>query len=372
MRIAFISQQFDAVRGGSSLFGDVFSIIGPQHDIVLFAREDRYQRKSWSTVLVKAWKGFRVPWLNEESFSYAVTQAVRKAHAKYPFDIIVVNQTTGRSIRALRKLGVPVMYVIHHPVSVDRNLAIAESDSLFERMQWVWRYGPMVRTQRMLARSLPVITVSYAAAERIAADYHVPLNQIHIILNGINTDFFQKTVPTQSKTVLAVGSYQHPRRGFRYLAQAYRALAGQGFTILDVGRRTDQQDVVLRGISGIQIYELVRTQEELRDLYSRASVVISTSLYEGFGLSLAEALSCGTPVVAFDAGGVRDVLGVVDGDLLCPLRDVAGLVARVIEIDARPDRQEWARLYRESVVAHFSLERMAREYEAYLASVCKK
>ena len=370
MRIAFISKQFEAVRGGSSLFGDIFSVIGERHDIVVFAREDRYQRKTWTTMIVSAWHPYSVPWLAEFAFARSVVRRILDEHARKPFDLIVVNQTIGTPIRSLKALGVPVVYVIHHPVSVDRELAITESASLFERIRWMFRYGPMVRIQRLLARTFQVVTVSQTAAERIVTDYAIPSDHIRVIVNGIDTDFFQKTLATERKTILAVGSYQHPRRGFRYLLEAYRALARQGFTVMDVGRRTEKQATPLRLIPGIQIFELI-TATQLRDLYSRASVSISTSLYEGFGLSLAESLSCGTPAVAFDSGGVRDVLGIVDERLLCPVGDVRTLVERVIEMDGRNDRKKLADRYHHAVLSHFSLSRMANEYEGFFLEMVR-
>jgi glycosyltransferase involved in cell wall biosynthesis len=45
---------------------------------------------------------------------------------------------------------------------------------------------------------------------------------------------------------------------------------------------------------------------ELAALYRRASVFVSTSAWEGFGLPLLEAMACGTPVITTDSGGIRD------------------------------------------------------------------
>lgn len=64
----------------------------------------------------------------------------------------------------------------------------------------------------------------------------------------------------------------------------------------------------------------------LRAAYARADVVVQPSHREGLGLVAAEAVLAGTPVIAADSGGVRDVL---PDDLLVPPGDVAALAARL-------------------------------------------
>lgn len=64
----------------------------------------------------------------------------------------------------------------------------------------------------------------------------------------------------------------------------------------------------------------------LRAAYARADVVVQPSHREGLGLVAAEAVLAGTPVIAADSGGVRDVL---PEDLLVPPGDVAALAERL-------------------------------------------
>ncbi len=68
--------------------------------------------------------------------------------------------------------------------------------------------------------------------------------------------------------------------------------------------------------------------EELPSLLSGARCLVTASRYEGFGLPALEAISCGTPVVAFDAGAIPEVAGpgclaVPDGDGLALMRATA-------------------------------------------------
>jgi glycosyltransferase involved in cell wall biosynthesis len=58
------------------------------------------------------------------------------------------------------------------------------------------------------------------------------------------------------------------------------------------------------------------SDEELRVLYNAADLVVSPTMAEGFGLTLAEAMGCGTPVVATDYSAVSEVVG--PGGILVP------------------------------------------------------
>lgn len=70
-----------------------------------------------------------------------------------------------------------------------------------------------------------------------------------------------------------------------------------------------------------------RADKELRDLYVMADVFAFPSWYEGFGWPPLEAMACGTPVVASDAGALPEVLG--DAALLVKPADFAGLAMAI-------------------------------------------
>jgi glycosyltransferase involved in cell wall biosynthesis len=99
--------------------------------------------------------------------------------------------------------------------------------------------------------------------------------------------------------------------------------------------------------------------------YSLADVYVSPSLMEGFGLPLGEALACGTPVVAFDAGAVAEVVG--PGGILVPPRDVKGLAEAVSYLLQNPDiRNSMAAKGRDHIVREFSVSKMLEAtLEAY-------
>ena len=83
---------------------------------------------------------------------------------------------------------------------------------------------------------------------------------------------------------------------------------------------------------------------------------------EPFGLVLAEAMACGTPVAALDRGAVREVVDDgVTGIVFDDLEQMVGGLGRVLELDRR-------RVH-ERAVARFGVARMVDEYEAVYRTV---
>jgi glycosyltransferase involved in cell wall biosynthesis len=133
-------------------------------------------------------------------------------------------------------------------------------------------------------------------------------------------------------------------------------------TALEAARRAGARLVVAGGYGGpADGAELVGrvSDEELVALYRGASAFLDTSLYEGFGYQVLEAMASGTPVVASDTTSIPEVVG--DAGLLCPPRDAdafADALRRVLEDGELAERLRARGLAR---AAEFTWERTARE-----------
>lgn len=104
---------------------------------------------------------------------------------------------------------------------------------------------------------------------------------------------------------------------------------------------------------------------DLATAMASADILLSTSSYEGFGLTLAEGMACGLPVVAMSVGGVPDV--VADGTTghLVPTGDLRGFTERLIAVAADPDeRAALGGAGRERAETRFSIGAMAASFTA--------
>ncbi|MBI2796341.1 MAG: glycosyltransferase [Gemmatimonadetes bacterium] len=103
--------------------------------------------------------------------------------------------------------------------------------------------------------------------------------------------------------------------------------------------------------------------ESLPGWYQRAAVVVVPSREEGLGLVAVEAHLCGAPVVAYDSGGLRDVVRHGESGLLVPPGDGAALTDAIDTMLARPDLAAGlAAVGRREVLARFSPDAVASRY----------
>jgi glycosyltransferase involved in cell wall biosynthesis len=177
------------------------------------------------------------------------------------------------------------------------------------------------RLRSTILRADCVITPSRFTAEEVIDAYGIPDARVRVVPNGVDTERFHPLDPDDPRVkqarerhgdfVLAVGLLV-PRKNFARLVQAVAALEGPGLVL--VGRE---------GIAGEDIRSSARSSgldrrfthlssvshDELLGLLSAARAFAVPSLYEGFGLVLAEALAAGAPVVCSSAASLPEVAG---------------------------------------------------------------
>lgn len=129
--------------------------------------------------------------------------------------------------------------------------------------------------------------------------------------------------------LLSVGSLE-PGKNRSRLFRAYARLRKEGgdWPLVVVGQLAWRYEGELELVRRLGLEEHVRflgyvPDEDMPALYSAASVLAFPSLYEGFGLPVLEAMSCGTPVVTSDRSALAEVAG--DAALLVDPTDVEAL-----------------------------------------------
>jgi len=152
-----------------------------------------------------------------------------------------------------------------------------------------------------------------------------------------------------------------PRKGWRHLLQALKELPPDGHRLVLAGDRNPPSIQT----PPIPIHHAgeIRAEADLAALYSACDLTVVPSVQENLSNVLMESLACGTPVVAFDVGGNRDLVNhAINGYLARPFepRDLARGMAWVLESDARA--AELSRQARSTVENRFRADRVAEQY----------
>jgi glycosyltransferase involved in cell wall biosynthesis len=200
-------------------------------------------------------------------------------------------------------------------VTIHDLFAAIEPGWFTPRMGWQLR-----TTQRRAAHAAAaVIAVSESTRRDLVERYAVPAERISVVYNGVDhTRFRPAEVDAEAIArrfgvrypfILCVGSLMPWRNAPRLL----RATARLNYGLLFVGRDIWGTDPTAR-LAAANGWDWARfagyaPDADLPLLYAAASVFAYPSLYEGFGIPPVEAMACGTPVVAANAGALPEVLG---------------------------------------------------------------
>ena len=283
------------------------------------------------------------------------------------FDVVHDNQTLGDGLLDVERAGLPVVATIHHPITFDRRIELAQAAT--RRRRWAIRrwYG-FVRMQARVARLMPlVITPSEASRRDVVRDFGVDPDRTRVILLGVDEGFRPPTEPRVPGRILAMASADAPMKGIATLLEAFAKLRVErpGLELVLVtrpvpGGRTEQIVDDL-GIGDAVHFRHGLPDDELVELMGSAEVACVPSLYEGFSLPTAELMACATPLVVSRAGAIPEVVG-PDGecaDLVEP-GDVGELEQALAALLDDPDRRaRMGEAGRRRVREHFSWRAVA-------------
>lgn len=233
------------------------------------------------------------------------------------YDIVHDNQTLSTGIAQLQTMGLNLVTTIHHPITRDRELALAATKTKGER--WlVSRWYNFLTMQTQVAKQLQhLVTVSHQSKRDIVEAFGCDPEKICVIPNGVDTDLFcpRPQVPPIPFRLITTASSDQPLKGLSVLLKAIAELVIE-FPLIHlqvIGSLKPEGDTAkeLRELNlenQVSFMSGIST-EDLVTAYAHASIAVVPSLYEGFGLPAAEALACGMPLVCSDGGALPEVVG---------------------------------------------------------------
>jgi glycosyltransferase involved in cell wall biosynthesis len=328
---------------------------------------------------------FAEPW----AFSFRAYAKLKGLCKQRRFDIIHDNQGLGYGLLLMKRLKIPVVATIHHPLPMDRQADLEQANGFRQRWR-IRRFYSFIRMQAFVARRLDrIITVSQSSAKDTRLLFKVTADKIRVVYNGIDTEIYNgNEEAAQSRDgLIMVANTDDRKKGVLYLLQALQLLRDDGakLTIVDDAARHSSyiEDVGPLPSYGFKLVRKLNldgmvhftgrlTREELVKHYSAAKIAVVPSLYEGFGLPAAEAMACGTPVVATTGGALPEVVG--DAGMLVPPANADALAAAIRHL--LNDRQAQLRMSeagKKRVREQFNWEQAARKtLEVYREVIAAK
>lgn len=179
-------------------------------------------------------------------------------------------------------------------------------------------------------------------------------------------------VPLRVPLVLNVAR-QEPQKGLDLLLAAFAELAARhpGAVLVQAGREGAASSALRSAVTALGLDGRVRflgRRTDVADLLTASDVFAFSSLWEGLGGAVLEAMALEVPVVAFDVPAVREVLG--GHGLLARLGDPADLAARLLEaLDDGPGSRARAAAARQRFDEHYALDVVVPRMAAFYRSV---
>ncbi len=261
------------------------------------------------------------------TFSIRALRALRSRPGE--FDVVHDNQGLGYGMLGVPRLGLPLVTSIHHPITVDKRLDLADRGWL-ERLNKTRWYGFVRMQGRVARRAGPLITVSESSKNDICRDFHIKPAGVHIIPLGVDTRLFRPdAAPGRVRgRIVTVTSADSPLKGLPTLLRAVGKLVTErNVHAIVVGTPTAEtrKHAAQLSLGDRVTFTSGLPDKEYARLLASAEIAVIPSLYEGFSLPAVEHMASGTPLIASRAGALPEVTG--DAALLVAPGDAEELAA---------------------------------------------
>ncbi|WP_148613004.1 glycosyltransferase family 4 protein [Nocardioides rubriscoriae] len=300
---------------------------------------DRIDVEEFATMCVA---GFPEP----RTFSKRISRILAERAGE--FDIAHDNQVLGTGMLDIEGYGLPLITTIHHPITYDRRIDLAQTRNPWRQLTLRRWYGFVAMQGKVARQARKILTPSETSRRDIAKDFGVDPARMQTILLGVDDMFVPPdpvAAPRVPGRIMAMASADAPMKGIATLLEAFAKIRTERDAELVLVTKPSPGGRTEKLIERLGIGPHVRfvhgiSDTELVALMGSAELACVPSLYEGFSLPTAELMACATPLVVSRAGAIPEVVG-PDGECadLVTAGDVEELKSAITALLDDPERR---------------------------------
>ena len=262
------------------------------------------------------------------SFSLLFNMRVRKSIRKHKLHKIHMHCGPG-GIFLLRKIRkTKVVAIFHH--------TYWQQKEYIEKQRWKRIFCIFERVT--LKKVDKIVCVSKDTKDVIVEQYKIPNEKVIVIPNVVDKkEYFPiEGIEKIPNSLLYVGRLDE-RKGIKFLVKTYSLLAKSSphikLYIIGKGPYTSyiQDEKEKNQLINISLLGFV-PQKDLNEWYNKASCFICPSIFEGFGITVIEAMAAGTPVIATNVSGIRTILNDGYNGYLVDYNDTSNLIQKIQQV----------------------------------------
>ena len=231
------------------------------------------------------------------------------------YDLVLDNQSLSYGMLEIQK-RFPFIEIIHHPITFDYKYELASSKKIkykFSRYRW---YSFLKMQKKIAPKINRIVSPSQSSKDGIIKEFKCNEENITVINNGLDTDEFRpisKYIRNPYR-LITTASADVPLKGLDYSLKALKDLKSDfpEMHLIVIGS-IKENGHTQRLINELDIKDSVFfksniTKAKITELYSTSSIAIVSSLYEGFGYPVIEALSCEVPLIATNISSIPELV----------------------------------------------------------------